>query len=444
MNSEKKKIFRISLVSVILLISLWVLKDFNLSWVEVSPSHAKVTVNFLFPMNKDKLPESIELSYQIPYMNQFDYSLEWLTDSVVCIHLKEQNPIRGQKVQLLIKDAPSQFSWIKRSAAVKIQFQSEIKILAPVHQPLIATEKPFFIKFNTPMDKNKLHKFLECDASFYVEPAVTLNEQGKEIEDLCTFRFTPKKPLKNNQKYILAFRKGMPSESGTILQKDLAVILTTDVKPRISSTYPENNSKWIGLYPRLRIETDTPTVKGYVTLNNEVIKGKNIDSYHIEFILNNVLKDASVYKAVFQAEAASGELSEPKKVEFTTVKITPDRLWLEVIANNKPKVNIYKGHDILKSFNCSVGDLTLGTYYIYEKGEAFIDAKNREGANFWMRFSDKCAFQGLIRDAYWNLKPDFLTQFGKPVKRSNIILKDEDARWLYENTSDGIMVIIHQ
>lgn len=448
MNMEKKRIFKVSLFSVVLLITIWILKDFNLSWVEVKEDYAKITVNFLFPMNKDKLPECIQLSNQLPYASKFDYSIDWLTDSVVCIKLKEQSVVKGQRVQLIITDAPSKFPHLSRNATIDVRFKSEIAILEPSENLLIATEKPFTVKFNTPMNKNKVHKFLECDAAFYIEPDKILNHLGKEIEDTCSFKFTPKEPLANGKKYILSFRKGMPSEAGTLLKEDTSVILTTDIKPVISATYPENNSKWIGLYPKVSLETASPVVVGSLEINHEIIKGKNVDPYHIEFLLGKMLDSEMVYEAVFKAEAASGELSIPKKVRFTTVRIDDDRIWIEVLANNKSKVNVYKGKRIIKTMKCSVGDENtpppLGTYYIKDKGESFVDAKNHEGANFWMRISDSCIFQGLIRDSYWNVKPEFLNHFGEPIKRGNIMLKDEDARWLYENMPSDAMVIIHK
>ncbi|WP_069997699.1 L,D-transpeptidase [Cellulosilyticum sp. I15G10I2] len=448
MNMKKKKIFKISLISTLLLISLWILKDFNLSWVEVNPDYAKVTINFLFPMNKDKLPESISLSHQLPYASQFDYSIEWLTDSVVCIKLQEQNLIKGQKVQLIIKEAPSKFSFIARNASINIQFSSDIAVLEPTKELLVASESSFKVKFNTPMNKNKLYKFLQCDAAFYIEPESIFNSAGKKLEDTSVFKFTPKTPLINGQKYILSFRKGMPSQSGALLKQDTSVILIADIKPIIALTYPENNSKWIGLYPRMKIETDSPTVAGYLTLGNETIKGKNLDPYHIEFLLNKVLDPDTTYQASFQVKAKSGELSAPKAIQFTTVRIDTDRLWIEVLAQTKPKINIYKGNKVIKRMICSTGDntqtLPLGTYYTRDKGEAFIDPKNREGANFWVKINDTCLFQGLIRNEYWQVKDLFAKQLGKQIKRSNIILKDEDARWLYDNTPVDTMIIIHQ
>ncbi len=450
MNMKKKKVFRFSLISIMFLITLWVLKDFNLSWVEVNSDYAKVTVNFLFPMNKDKLPECISLSHQLPYASKFDYSIEWLTNSVVCIKIKEQNFIKGQKAQLIIKDAPGESSFISRNASVTIQFNSDVALLDPISDLLVATEKPFIVKFNTPMNKSKLHKFLQCDASFYIEPLAVLNSSGKEIEDTSTFKFTPKVPLQNDQKYILSFRKGMPAQSGALLKQDLSVILITDTKPIIELTYPANNDKWIGLYPRLKIETDSATVAGYLTIGQETIKGKNLDPYHIEFLPSKVLDSNTVYHASFQVEAASGELSVPKEIQFTTVRIDADRIWIEVLAyaNSKAKVNVYKGNKVIKSMICSIGTqapgISFGTHYTKDKGDAFVDSKNREGANFWIKINDTCMFQGLIRDEYWHIKRKFENQLGRQIERSNIILKDEDARWLYDNIPSDTMVIVYQ
>ncbi len=448
MITVKKKLFKFSLISVILLVSLWILKDLSLSWVEVNPAYAQVTINFLFPMDKDKFPECIKLTSQLPYAKDFDYSIDWLTDSVVCIKLKEQNFIKGQKAQLLIKDAPSKLSFISRNAKAAIQFKSEVSIIEPTENILIATEKPFVVKFNTPMNKHKLYKYLQCDTTFYIEPAITFNHLGKQVEDPTAFVFTPKTPLENNGRYILSFRKGMPSQSGVLLKQDAQVILTTDIKPVIASTYPATDSKWIGLYPRLKIETDSPTVAGYLTINNTKIQGKNIDPYHLEFLLDKVLEPNTVYQAVFQVESASGELSIPKEIQFTTTNIEDDKIWLEVLTHTKAKINVYKGTQKIKTFLCSVGDqkhsLSLGTYYITDKGESFVDHQNREGANFWIKVYDGCMLQGLIRDEYWNIKQDYLNRLGKPVDRRNIIINDEDIKWLYHHITKDTMIIIHR
>lgn len=448
MNRTKQKIFKVSLFSVIILITLWFVKDFNLSWVEIKNNHAEITINFLFPMNKDKLSQCIQLTNDLPYATDFDYSLHWLTDSVVSIRLKEQSTIKGQRIHFLIKKAPSQYPFISKNANISVQFKSDVELLKPEKQLLIATNQPFVIQFNTPMDKNKINKFLECDAAFYIEPQKITNDAGKEIEDPCSFKFTPKTPLNNGQKYILSFRKGMPSKSGVLLKEDIPVILTTDIKPIVVSTYPAPNSKWIGLYPKLIAETDSETAGGSVRIGDKTVAGTYLDPYHMEFLLPEVLEPDTHYEAIFEVYTASGEKSEPQITSFTTVRLDENKLWMEVLVKKEPKLNIYKGKKIIKTLNCSIGDTTylppLGTYYTQDKGEVLVDARNREGANFWIKVSDTCFLQGVIRDAYWNIKPEFLKQFGSQIKHPNIILKDEDIRWLYQNISSDTMVIIHR
>lgn len=67
---------------------------------------------------------------------------------------------------------------------------------------------------------------------------------------------------------------------------------------------------------------------------------------------------------------------------------------------------------------------------------------HKEGANFWIKISDEYGFQGYIRDAYWNILTSASKSLGARTKRRNIILSDEDAKWLYENLPDNTMIII--
>lgn len=438
MKIKNKRLFRISIISILLLLTLWFIKDFNLYWVEVSANDAKITINFLFPMDQQKFPEHISISPQLPYATEFDYTLEWLTKSVVCIKLKEQHPIKGQKIQLKINNAPSQFSYLKRTTQITIPFITDVALLSPLDQLLIATDKSFIIRFNTPMNKNKLHQFLQSDAKFYIEPVKILNPSGQELEDLSTYKFTPKVNLDNGKRYILSFRKGMPSQNGALLQQDLSIVLKTDVKPIIALTYPQNNSKWIGLYPRFKIETDSPTVAGYLTLGKETIQGKNLDPYHIEFLLPQVLKSDTLYQADFQVESSSGERSQLYTIKFTTVRIDTDRLWMDIVSSPQITIHIYKGDQILKKIKPLMLNkskkLPLGTYYIYEKGTSYIDARYQEGANFWLKVTDSCMIQGQARDTSWKLK--------NTTQTDHIILSDMDAHWLYQTIPQDTMVII--
>ncbi len=432
----------------LLLTSLWFLKDFHLFWIETGTDCTRVTINFLFPMVQEKLEDSLEIVYELPYNAQFEYEVKWLTPSVVEMKFKEQSLIKGQSVQLHIRHLPSHLPFISKSVNIPLTFKTSVEILEPLEGTIIATESPFYVKFNTPMNKNKFHRYLECDASFYIRPLTYKNKQGKEVEDLSCYVFTPKEALEVNRRYILSFRKGMPAQSGALLEINHSVTLQTGTKPIISHTYPSHESKWIGLYPCFKVETETPVVGGTLEINGEKISGKLQSPYMLTFFTDKVLDPHTTYTASFQVEAVTGEKSKRCTLHFTTVDLEDNRIWLEVQVNENPKVKVYKGTKVIKTMPCSLGvnekGTPLGTYYIQSKEDVFTAPDLQEGANFWLRFTDTCGFQGLIRDNYWHIKNHAPNQLGYTQTSGNILLNDEDARWLYENVPFKAMVILHK
>ena len=52
MNRYRQKLTILSFTIVVILVLLWLIKGFNLSWVEVKKDYAEITINFLLPMEQ--------------------------------------------------------------------------------------------------------------------------------------------------------------------------------------------------------------------------------------------------------------------------------------------------------------------------------------------------------------------------------------------------------
>lgn len=448
MQKKGKKLIAVIVFIIGCLGVLYFLKDFNLSWVEVNEDYAEVTVNFLVPMKQEEISKHIRIVTSLPYAQEFDYSITWLTDSVMSLKIKEKSEIKGQKINIIIQDAPTCIGGWSKKGNIPIQFKTSIEIISPQEQLLISSTSSFKVQFNTPMNKNQIHKFLQSDATFFIEPIEIITEDGRSIKDTSCFLFTPKEPLANGKKYVLSFKAGMPSVGGSLLREEQILMLQVDEKPVILNTYPQNKDKWIGFYPRFTLESDIPITKAYLEIDGQVIKGDIENQTHASFIPNGLLKPNTTYVAYFQVESATGEKSLAKEVSFTTTTLDDNRLWLEVVTSGKTLVNCYQGTKKIRTMACSIGKgdyaPLLGTYYLQEKSDIYSDYKRSEGANFWLRINENCGFQGSIRDDYWKIKEDYLVQLGEPIDRKNIILSDEDARWIYETVPIQTVIIIRR
>ncbi len=448
MNLYRKKLTILSLMVVMILLLLWFINGFNLSWVETNEGYAEITINFLIPMEQSNFEKHIKWLGEAHYQNEINYSVTWIRPEVVCIKAKEVSLIKGKKVELLIDNAPTKWYSICKSEKVHINFKSPIHILRPQNNYLISSTNAFEVQFNTPMNYSQINKFLQCDATFTIKPCVKTGTNGRSYTDLTRFTFTPKTPLKNGKRYVLSFKAGMPSYTGELLNKDQVFTLQVDQKPSIIKTYPAKGDKWIGLYPRLTLESKDPIIKATLLIDNEKLEGTLIDAYHAYFILNNRLKADTTHQAIFQTQAASGELSIAYVVSFTTTSIKNNRLWAEVICGSNTFVYCYQGEKKIKTMVCSLGSGDYaplpGTYYLQGKSDVYEDTFHKEGANFWIRITDTFGFQGYIRDAYWNISPNAIKALGARIKRRNIILSDIDAKWLFENLPDKSMIIIRK
>lgn len=445
-GTKQLKLLTIGILGV--LIFLWCMRSFCLTWVEVNNEYAEVTVNFLVPMEKTDIEKYIRIETEMPKETNFDYTYEWLSKSVVSLKVKEKNQICGQKVKIHIQQAHSNYEWITKTAHIPVQFKVPVKIITPTTDLLIASNNNFLVQFNTPMNLNKISKYIQSDTSFTITPVKQNDENGKMEEDATRFIFTPNENLENDKEYKIIFKKGMPSKSGSFLETTQYITLKTDVKPQIISTYPKDQDKWIGLYPRITLTTDRPVVKAVMQLGEKMVIGKLIDSYHVTFSLNQLLKSDTAYNAAFQVQAASGEKSDVKYIHFMTTTLTNNRMWLEVTIGTPSLVKVYKGEKLIREMSCSIGkdqfEPTIGTYYLQGKEDVYEDDKHKEGANYWLPVSNQFGFQGVIRDDSWQIKNCSSNTIGARTDRNNIILEEIDAKWIYENLPVEAMIIIRK
>lgn len=447
MDAFNNKTFKISLIAVILLIMAWFIRDFNLSIVNINEDGASININFILPMNKDKFKDYVYILPDIP-STRFTIHIEWESDHRVNLKVLEDSEIKGQKVRLLVEKAPTTIPYIKKSSNISIQFQQSPGLMGVSPVTNIPTDAPFIVKFNTPMKRANINKYIESDTQFDIIPVENIDESGKKYIDYCEWQLSPRDPLENNRKYVLSFRKGMPSQSGLLLKKDEIITLQTTNKPKITSVYPKHNSRWVGLYPKIILESQEPIKKALLEINGSVLEGNIMDSKRAEFLLEQVLDFGTNYTVKAQIVSEYGEKSNPVEFQFTTIPLEEDRIWVEVILGTEQRVIVYKGKKVIKTMLCSGGTTDeptiLGTYYIQDRGPEFFSSKYKEGATYWIRFQGNYLFHSVPRDENWIIKKEEEDKIGTPASHGCIRLVETDAKWLYENIPQNTMVIIHE
>lgn len=439
MGTFNKRIFKIALISVILLLMAWFIRDFNLSIVEVTPEGAQVRVNFIFPMDQETFNQRISLLPDIPN-TQFRCDVKWESSHTALIKLKEQSEIKGQKARLVISKAQTRIPFIRKSANISVQFQQSPKLIGVSEVRNIPTDAPFIVTFNTPIKRANINKYITSDADFEIAPV-----GGSHYSQ---WMLTPKEPLANNKKYVLSFRKGMPAISGLFMEKDEVVTLETTSKPEIETVYPEDQARWVEVYPRVIIKSGEPIKKALLDVEGEILEGKIVGENKAEFQLTKVLDFEKIYHLEAQIVSQHGEKSDPLKFSFTTMPIEEDRIWIEVNLAGEQKMIIYQGEKPIRIMPCSGGtpeDPTiLGTYYLKDRGTQFFAKKIREGAANWVRIDGNYLIHGLPRDENWIIKKSDEEKIGSPASHGCIRLREHDAQWVYDNIPQNTMIIIHE
>ena len=447
MKKQYKIYMYLALIGSILLGSLILVRFFSLSWVEVTDSQAKITINFLLPMAQDQLPSHIFLSNDSTESSNYTYTIHWLNPHKVELYIKEANAVKGLPLYLSIQKAPCKWSYLTKSKKIIVPFNVPIILNEVNETKLISSSETFSISFNTPIAIHTLRQFLCSEAAFEIHYE-TITHEGKQIIDPTRFLLKPKKPLENGKTYTLLVASGLKALSGRLLTEDLKLYLKVDQKPSFVQTYPEAGDKWIGLYPKITFKAKTPIKKAIAKINNETLIATMCDETSGYFLLSNKLAPGQTYLLEMQLKAASGELSEIKAVHFSTTSVNNQRSWLEINCGKQKCIHYYEGEKCIKTMICGIGKeisaSDYGTYYLLDKNEVYENASDNEGANYWMMINPHIGIHGITRNSLWEIDASRSGDIGGFTKGKNIILSDQDASWLYQKITSQTMVIIKE
>ncbi|ONI43391.1 hypothetical protein AN641_10245 [Candidatus Epulonipiscioides gigas] len=443
---NQRNVTIVASIIVFILSTMYIISSLSVVHINIKGSSAVVTINFFMPMDKEKFSESISILPAFSQSDDIDMQIQWRNNNTVELLLTEIGDIKGQEIRLEINNAKTTLAFINKDKTIEFSFNSKIKVIEPKEALLIATDNSILVSFNTPINLNSLKKYITLDAQCNIEPQNSSKLSKKGQADSTIFKFTPTQELENAKPYNIVFNKGLIAVSKEILQEDIKVQILTDKEPVITKILPENNSHWIGLYPKISITSDMPIKEAKLYVNDIILDGNIIGDYKAIFYFDNILKPNTQYNTNIVVLTPSGQKSLQYLLNFKTVPINDDRIWIIIESGQLHKLTVYQGQKLIKQMICSIGaNITKyqkGTYYIIEKGDTFYDSMKKIGANNYVILSEGILIHGLKRDSYWNIQESSEIGLGAPQSGDNIILSEEDAKWLLENIPEETMVIL--
>ena len=93
MLTFNNKLFKFSLMGIILLLISWFAMEFNIPKVIIQEDGAKVQINFIFPMNQEVFNERVSILPDIP-STDFECITQWESKRKVLITIKEKSQVK--------------------------------------------------------------------------------------------------------------------------------------------------------------------------------------------------------------------------------------------------------------------------------------------------------------------------------------------------------------
>ncbi|TYP56722.1 L,D-transpeptidase family protein [Thermosediminibacter litoriperuensis] len=432
---------RYYLLTALLVITAWVMIS-RLNGVVIEQLNdtglVRITVNFYVPVIQKDVENKIHLESERPGM-KFLKTVRWIDDKTLEIYALEKGLPRGFKTRLYIEPLKTAIPGVYKS--VKVYYRVNIRpFLTEISSP-VPSRGPVVLSFSTPVSGEELSKYLKADFDFTLRPYYIPLAIGKLFRDTSWWQVIPREPLEPGRRYGIRFEGGGSAMTGFNRWFDVAEI------PKVVSTAPRDGENNVMPYTVLTVNFDQEMQEVSIKVNH-MTGDVRVNGKTAEFKPHSVFLPGKSYEVTVQGRSVYGEKMKPYNFKFVTADMG-DRLWVEVNLRSLQKVVVYRGGKIVKTMLASGGrpgpetETPLGYFTIKDRGARFWSERFGQGAFYWVRIKDNYLFHSMPRDRDWNIIGEEYEKLGIPASHGCIRLKDEDAKWFYENIPEGTLVIIH-
>ncbi|HHX23074.1 MAG TPA: L,D-transpeptidase family protein [Thermoanaerobacterales bacterium] len=394
----------------------------------------KITVNFLIPMKQDELDKKVRLISERPGTS-FIKNCNWVNSKTLEIYAMEKGLPKG--VNTIVHIGPLRTFLPGVYKSLKTNYKANIKSFLTGMSSIVPRTGPIILDFSTPINKRVLTEGIITDFEYDLKPDYIITENGKLFQDYSRWQLIPKLPLKAGADYEIKMN-GYLSFCRTFRVADV---------PLVTSTSPKDSEKDVKLYEQIiiyfdeemqEVDIEVKDMMGDVKIEEKTAIFKPYSAFIPGKTYNISVTGKSIYK----------EKLEPYNFTFTTVDMD-DKWWVEINLKPVQRLIVYKGRNVIKSMVISGGaeglenQTPLGFFSLKDRGEYFWAEKIQEGAFYWVRITDNYLIHSIPRDKDNKIIQEDFNKLGIPASHGCIRLKDEYAKWFYENVPSGTLVVIH-
>ncbi|MDZ7609256.1 MAG: L,D-transpeptidase family protein [Candidatus Desulforudaceae bacterium] len=422
-----------------LVLSLWVPYE-----VEYTGEESVVRISFLVPMQKSNTEQKLRVIPENPRVEP-QVDINWCGSSTMVLRIRENEELEGQRIRVRLTGARTLISALTKSVNIVVQrpVEPELRDLTPT----VASRGSVVLRFNTPLDPSTvpgnivlMHNGVPVAGRW--EPSGA-DGQSRTV-DTSVWLFEPRHSLPHDETYAVVVKTAVASQTGVRPKSEIRGNVRSAPALAMLSLKPTDKAKEVDLHPEITVEYNQPLLRAEVRV--ESVRGKtDVWANQVQFTPLEVLIPGETYKVKIRATSRHGE-EVTTAFQFTTRDVQ-NRMWVAVDLEGTHNVTVYKGREPYKTFKASGGKVTsptpLGTYYVYNRGYCFYNARLHEGAYYWVQFSGPFLFHSIPFDTSGKIKDQEAEKLGQPASHGCVRLSLEDARWFYENVPNGTMIVIY-
>jgi lipoprotein-anchoring transpeptidase ErfK/SrfK len=427
------------LTSTSLVASFWVVSE-----TTYTDHETVVRISFLVPMRQSDTEQKLRVIPDNPRVEP-QVDSKWAGRSTMILRIREPEELEGQSIRVKLTGARTLISALTKSTTIVTQraVRPELRNLTPT----VASHGAVVMRFNTPLDPKTvpgnivlLHNGVPVPGRW--EPSGADGPSGNV--DPSVWLFEPRHPLLHDQPYEIVIKKGVSSQSGVPLEAEIRGAVRSAPALALVSSRPTDKAVEVDLHPEITVEYNQPLIRAEVRVHD--VRGRaDVWANRVQFTPLEVLLPGETYDVEVEATSLHGE--EIKTAFRFTTRDVQDRMWVAVDLEGTHNVTVFKGRKPIKTFDASGGKVTsptpLGTYYVYNRGYCFYNARLHEGAYYWVQFSGPFLFHSIPFDASGKIMDQEAEKLGEPASHGCVRLSLEDARWFFENVPNGTMIVIY-
>lgn len=402
----------------------------------------KITVNFFLPVVQEGFEDKINLVSERPGTDIIK-DIRWVNPSTLEIFALEEGIPKGFNTTLKITGLKTKIPGVCKY--VKYRYRADIEPFLAGLSPVAPSTGPIVMSFSTSVSRKEIQKHLKTGFQYELAAVYTpLTDEGRFYLDQSQWQLFPREKLTPGGLYDLIYEGGGNGKSEIA---GFHKVFKVAPIPKIVSSEPRSGENEVLLYTPISVDFDEDMKEVFIDV--EGMKGDiELTGKRAVYKPHSVYIPGKEYDVKVRGRSIFGEIMPPQSFKFLTVDMG-DKYWVEINLRPLQKLVVYKGKQPFRTMVVSAGlpepenATPRGLFLLKDRGERFFTPRIAEGGLFWVRIVDNWLIHSMPRNPDDEIIPEEFIKHGIPASHGCVRLKDDEAKWFFDNIPMGTPCYIH-